>query len=444
MNRDIVSKLALIFTDALAVLTALMLSHFTRVYLDRFKIFDEYDGDFTRFLFSGLLLLFMFVIFFFSGLYTRRNDFWEETRRIWIGIVILSLFCIVYIFALQESLKYSRFVIALLFINLLILLPLGRVLCKRWLYNSGFWGMDAFVVGHDSEVSKLCESLKLNWYLGYNCVTKDKDAKIIFIATAHMSVERLQVLISRYKKEVAEVVVIPYLSNIGFANAEIVDLRVGQLSMINIQNQLFRTRNIVLKKSLEILLVLLLLPPFIVVYIVIALCIRLDSRGDVLFKQHRLGKDGKIFTCYKFRTMYNSSDKILREYLQHNPDEIEHYELYHKYLNDPRITRVGRWLRVSSLDELPQILNILKFDMSLIGPRPYMIDEREKLGEHIDTILHVKPGITGFWQIKGRNSLSFARRVELDVWYIQNWSLWLDFIIFVKTFEVLITRRGAK
>ncbi len=142
--------------------------------------------------------------------------------------------------------------------------------------------------------------------------------------------------------------------------------------------------------------------------------------------------------------MILDSEGVLDVYLQEYPDERIHYEKFHKYKHDPRITAAGYWLRKTSLDELPQMLNILKGEMSLIGPRPYMVGEKKILGESVDTILHVKPGITGFWQVKGRNDLSFAHRVDLDVWYIQNWSLWLDFIIFMKTFEVLVTRRGAK
>ena len=142
--------------------------------------------------------------------------------------------------------------------------------------------------------------------------------------------------------------------------------------------------------------------------------------------------------------MIENSEAVLQEYLTRYPEERMHYKEYHKYRHDPRITKAGSWLRKLSLDELPQILNILKGEMSLIGPRPYMVEEESNLGENAETILHVRPGITGFWQIKGRNDLTFEERMDLDVWYIRNWSLWLDLIIFFKTFEVLLTRKGAR
>jgi undecaprenyl-phosphate galactose phosphotransferase len=141
--------------------------------------------------------------------------------------------------------------------------------------------------------------------------------------------------------------------------------------------------------------------------------------------------------------MREDSEDDLKSYLQENPSEIAYFEKYHKFHYDPRFTKAGKMLRKLSLDELPQIFNVIRGDMSLIGPRPYMMSESEKLGDLKDIILHVKPGITGLWQVSGRNELTFDERVELDIWYIQNWSLWLDFVIFLKTFQVLLSRKGA-
>ena len=141
--------------------------------------------------------------------------------------------------------------------------------------------------------------------------------------------------------------------------------------------------------------------------------------------------------------MYEHSEERLEAYLQTHPEEKTYYETYHKYKNDPRITPLGAFLRRSSLDELPQILNVLKGDMSLVGPRPYMPEEIEKLGKDAQTILMVKPGITGLWQVSGRNELSFEKRKELDIWYIQNWSLWIDFIILLKTIKVVLGKKGV-
>jgi undecaprenyl-phosphate galactose phosphotransferase len=143
--------------------------------------------------------------------------------------------------------------------------------------------------------------------------------------------------------------------------------------------------------------------------------------------------------------MYENNQEMLDEYLLKNPDEIQNYEIYCKYKNDPRITKIGTFLRKTSLDEFPQFYNILRGDMNLIGPRPYMVSEKKKIGKfNEEIILKVRPGITGLWQVSGRNELTFNQRVNLDTWYIQNWSLWMDFVIFMKTIKVVLLKVGAK
>ncbi|ARU49504.1 putative sugar transferase EpsL [Sulfurospirillum diekertiae] len=141
--------------------------------------------------------------------------------------------------------------------------------------------------------------------------------------------------------------------------------------------------------------------------------------------------------------MRENSENILTEYLIKHPEEEDHYKLYHKYKNDPRLTKIGNFLRKSSLDELPQILNVIKGDMSLIGPRPYMLDERSKIGNSADIILVVKPGITGLWQVSGRNDVNFKSRIEMDIWYVRNWSFGLDIQILFKTILVVLGKKGS-
>ncbi|MDD3506350.1 MAG: sugar transferase [Sulfurimonas sp.] len=192
-------------------------------------------------------------------------------------------------------------------------------------------------------------------------------------------------------------------------------------------------------------MILLLLPFALLLHLFIFMLIKRDSQGAVFFKQQRLGKNSNLFECYKYRTMHQDSQHMLEEYLLKNPDEVEYYKKFHKYKNDPRITKVGGFLRKTSLDELPQFYNILKGDMNLIGPRPYLPQELQDIGEdNKDIILRVKPGLTGLWQVSGRNKLTFKKRVDLDVWYIQNWSLWMDFVIFLKTTKVVLLKVGAK
>ncbi len=442
--RSILSALFLIFSDFVALFIALYLAHYIRIALESSILFSGYSGHFERFYLSGLLFAFFAIINFSLGLYTKRNDFWEELRRSYIAAFLLLIVIVMMLFITKSSGSYSRTVYVLMFLNLLWIMPLLKFISKKLLHVSGLWHLNAYIDGNATQKRKLIADLESNWYLGYRVADTLQEAQIVIIATKDMALDYLEDLIQTYKKSIREVMLLPFLHNISFANAEIIDLRIGRMSFINIQNQLFVPKNIWIKKSAEFLLIVLLLPLIVVLILLLALLIKLDSRGSVFFRQKRLGRDGRTFKCYKFRTMYEESAHLLETYLKAHPQEIQNYEKYHKYENDPRITRVGAWLRKFSIDELPQIINILRFEMNLIGPRPYMLNEQQKLGKNLETVLHVRPGLTGLWQISGRNDLDFYERVELDVWYIQNWSLWLDFIIFLKTFIVLATRRGAR
>ncbi|KYK91244.1 sugar transferase, partial [Aggregatibacter actinomycetemcomitans] len=177
--------------------------------------------------------------------------------------------------------------------------------------------------------------------------------------------------------------------------------------------------------------------------LVVAIAIKLEEKkGQLFFKQKRLGIDGKEFTCYKFRTMFEEQS-FMAAWLDEHPEEKQYYDIYHKYVNDPRITRIGAFLRKTSLDELPQLFNVLKGDMSLIGPRPYMVNEKDSMGDSMMLVLSMKPGITGLWQVSGRSETSFHERVQMDIWYMKNWSLWNDVIIFLKTIYTVLKRKGA-
>ncbi len=169
-----------------------------------------------------------------------------------------------------------------------------------------------------------------------------------------------------------------------------------------------------------------------------------ESPGGVFFLHERLGKGETRFLCYKFRTMYQNSDSILEDYIKGNPQAKEEWEEYKKLRGyDPRVTRVGKWLRKWSLDELPQLINVVKGEMSLVGPRPYLPREWDAMEGYREVILSVLPGITGPWQVGGRNELSFQRRLEMDTEYVKNWSLKGDLLLLLKTPWVVLIRKGA-
>lgn len=175
----------------------------------------------------------------------------------------------------------------------------------------------------------------------------------------------------------------------------------------------------------------------------IAVWIYLDAPGPVIFRHMRVGKDGKLFPCYKFRSMYINSQEKLNEILAENSAMRQEWERDFKLKNDPRITKSGAFLRKTSLDELPQIFNVLRGDMSLVGPRPVVQEELARYGEFVQDYLMVKPGITGMWQVNGRSDTTYDERVQMDVWYVRNWSVWLDVMLLWRTIKAVFKCEGA-
>lgn len=206
-------------------------------------------------------------------------------------------------------------------------------------------------------------------------------------------------------------------------------------------------RDLVSKNSiarvLDISLILLAAPYIILAFLILAILIKLDSPGPVFYRQIRIGRFGRKFPVYKFRTMVQNADRVLQDYLEKSPELKAEWAATHKLKQDPRITRLGIILRKLSLDELPQLWNILIGDMSLVGPRPIVDAEVEKYGKCFDLYIQVRPGLTGLWQVSGRNNTTYERRVELDEYYVRNRSLKLDLQILLKTALVVLKKDGA-
>jgi Undecaprenyl-phosphate galactose phosphotransferase WbaP len=208
-------------------------------------------------------------------------------------------------------------------------------------------------------------------------------------------------------------------------------------------NRLKMKWNLAIKRLLDITLVTiggLILLPFL---LIIALIVKLSSAGPVLYSHKRLGLDGKFFKAYKFRSMVLDADKQLEDIHAKDPELKKEWESGQKLKNDPRVTKIGKLLRRSSFDEFPQLINILKGEMSLVGPRPVVEAEIEKYGENFKRVFSVKPGLTGLWQISGRSDTNYLERISYDTYYLQSWSVWLDLWIIYRTPVAIIRGRGA-
>ena len=196
---------------------------------------------------------------------------------------------------------------------------------------------------------------------------------------------------------------------------------------------------ILLKAVIDYVIVFATAPIWLTVVAVIAAVIKINEPGEsIFFKQKRIGRFGKPFSCYKFRSMHKNWRKILDDYLAQNPAEAEHFAKFHKYEFDPRITKVGGFIRRTSLDELPQLFNVLRLEMSLVGPRPYMFYEKRQIGKNLGKITRVRPGLTGLWQVSGRNEISFDERVKMECAYVDSLSIFRDFLILFRTIFVVL------
>jgi Undecaprenyl-phosphate galactose phosphotransferase WbaP len=197
------------------------------------------------------------------------------------------------------------------------------------------------------------------------------------------------------------------------------------------------------KRAMDISITAIALLAVSPILFLVALLIKLDSRGSIFYHNKRLGQDGVRFPALKFRTMHGDGEKRLAEVLERDPKLRAEYEEFHKLTVDPRVTRVGRFLRKYSLDELPQLWNVLVGDMSLVGPRPYLEREIPEMEQKEAIILRVKPGITGIWQVTERNASTFERRLHMDVEYVRSWSPWLDIYVLARTIPVVLGGTGS-
>ena len=414
----------------------------------------------------------VFLALLFRRVYDRRLPFWEETREIFAALFwgFLASFAIVSLKKMSD--EVSRLTIGFTWIGLVFLLPLFRFYWKPYLYRFKRYRSNALIIGTSPAGQALARALKDEPYLGYHVLgfldddnrhfgrrlngfkvfgpvkqmgkfVRLVNVEAVFIARTAFSAVRMAEVYALAQRLAKEIYVVPEFSGLGMLNAELSCLFSQRLFVLRIRNNLLLTVNRYLKRLVDLSLTVFLLPFILPVMGFIALLIKLDSPGPVLFKQERVGEGGRRFLIYKFRTMYVNSEEVLSEYLAQNPRARREWLIYRKLKDDPRVTRVGRLLRKFSLDELPQFFNILRGEMALVGPRPVPAEELAYYGENVHFYLAVKPGLTGLWQVSGRNLLSYEERVHLDVWYVLNWSLWLDLIILARTVSTVITQRGS-
>lgn len=264
------------------------------------------------------------------------------------------------------------------------------------------------------------------------------------LAFRSLPAEQQSVLAGRLQPLVDAVHVIPHPGAVRVDVPELTCLLCGPAGSQQQEHGMDGAAGRALKRLLYLAASVLLLPLALLLMAAIALAVRLDSQGPAFYADRRLSPRGGTFRCYKFRTMFVNNDTILAEHLRAHPEAQREWEQYRKLRSyDPRLTRVGRILRKCSLDEVPQLFNVLRGEMSLVGPRPYRPDEADLMGPRRALVLAARPGVTGLWQVTGRNEIPFEQRVQLEAWYSQNWSFWLDLVLLMRTVAVVALRVGS-
>ena len=364
----------------------------------------------------------------------------------------------------------SRLLILLSFLGLLVLAPLARRLVKGKLRGLGLWGKPVVIVGAGEPGAQVVRLFREEWQLGYRpvAVFDNSQAPVdgylehvpyggtigdamfsdwnlrtdtIIFAMPHTRREHLAKYVHWASDKFCHVMLIPNLS--GVTNSAVVARDLSGVFSVEIKYNLLNPWSLRAKRVTDLAATLLGGALILPLVLVLCLLVKLESGGPIFYADWRAGQDGRRFSCLKFRTMVTGAEDVLQRLLEENADMREEYLKYHKLREDPRVTRVGRFLRKTSLDELPQLWNVLRGEMSLVGPRPYLLRESEDVGDTQSEILRVPPGITGPWQVAGRNHTSFDERVRMDAHYVRDWSVWLDLVLLARTVKSMLFGKGA-
>jgi Undecaprenyl-phosphate galactose phosphotransferase WbaP len=396
-------------------------------------------------------ILFSVAAFYLQGLYPGYGlTSVKELERVGKS-VSLAFFLLAGVSYLNKPFQdYSRSILLLGWLMALLVLPLSRFFMRNIISRFSLYGMPIVVFGDGALAQQIAATLKrvprLGWYvttifplksIEHDFLKNMQGEIAIFAPSPKLPADKYARILSQNFRKV---ILIRQSDNLGSLWVEPRDLE-GQLGL-EFHYHLLEGHARWIKRLIDFGAGVILLVAFFPFLLILSLLIVFDSPGPIFFYQERIAQGLKRFKVIKFRTMMVDADKRLVELLQTDSAACAEYEKHHKLTNDPRITRMGKWLRRFSLDELPQLWNALKGDMSLVGPRAYMPSELDEMGEYAPTILRIKPGLTGWWQVMGRHGTTFQVRLKMDEYYISNWSLWMDIYILLKTVWVVIGGKG--
>ena len=470
MHRITLSKIFLWFGDFFAFFSSFFISLMLLPFINDNQIaFPKEELD--EYIFIHLVISLGCVCWFWVHLrhYTYRKPFWFELKEIFRTLVIF--FVIELAIIAFSKLYVSRTLWMLTWFWALILVPIVRIFFKKLLLKLNLYQKDTVIIGSGQNAKDVYRVLAGESYLGFSLcyfVSSDiipengkNEIKVIdarnkdIISLQQLDTKAVQFILAlddemildswlRYLalNKYRSVSVIPNIRGIPLYGTDMSFLFSHEILLLRVNNNLAKRSSRILKRIMDVLgslgIIILLSPVLLYLYF----SVKKDG-GNAIYGHPRIGRNGKIFKCLKFRSMVVNSKEVLDELLRTDPEARAEWEKDFKLKNDPRITKIGAFIRKTSLDELPQLFNVLKGEMSLVGPRPIVADELERYQDDVEYYLMAKPGMTGLWQVSGRNDVDYSTRVYFDSWYVKNWSLWNDIAILFKTVNVVLKKDGA-
>lgn len=464
------SKLALIFSDLFAFAIAFGLATVLVVINKGVSYQDWINGQSSERFFAWIAIAATGVLILLTRFqhYSDRRPFWDELSDFFKLISILALADIA-MMALARWNASRLWWLSVWVLSLCALIIL-RFITRYFLVRIKIWIRPTIIIGIGQNAEDAAKALRSQTELGLKVIgfveafgtglsgvetTQPRLSSSLMreaakqpsiqwvIALEHAESEQREYwLRSLSQWGVTDISVVPAMRGVPLHGTEMSHFFSHEVAMLRMRNNLRRWPARLTKRIFDTIIAIALIIILSPIFLIVGLLIRRDG-GPAIFAHSRVGRNAKDFKCYKFRSMKVNAQQELGQLLQQQPELRHQWENEQKLQIDPRISKLGKFLRETSLDELPQLFNVIKGDMSLVGPRPVVIEELSRYGEDVGYYVMVRPGMTGLWQVSGRSDLDYDKRVYLDTWYVKNWSLWYDQIILLKTIRVVMHRAGA-
>lgn len=468
-RKEIICRIVLLCSDLFWLNASLGLSFLT---------VDMLLGDLNTFMpmvqidariLSHFILATLCVLWFAIRLrhYAQKKPFWSELKETIRTIIIFSIFDLALV--AFSKWHFSRYIWAFCWLYAIIMLPLSREIMKSILDKFGYWKRRTVILGSGHNAleayyalqSKETSGFRIDAFCDFDTaieclescpVIRDPECLLgqfdpyttqFVIACDYDEKDKFETWLRFLaKNKCRNITIIPSLRGFPLYGTSMSFIFSHEVLLLQVQNNLGKASARFIKRIFDIVCSLGILVVSSPLFIYLWYKVSRDG-GPAIYAHPRVGRRGKTFRCYKFRSMVMNSQQVLEDLLNNDESARAEWEKDFKLKDDPRITKIGRFIRKTSLDELPQLFNVLKGEMSLVGPRPVILEELERYSDNVDYYLMVKPGMTGLWQVSGRNDVDYNTRVYFDSWYVKNWSLWNDIAILFKTVSVVLGRKGA-